>query len=47
MSATDQILHNLQVLRNPAIAAQSLRFFKTGKGEYGEAGQGVWQRLVR
>ncbi|REL25776.1 DNA alkylation repair protein [Thalassotalea euphylliae] len=33
---TDQVLASLQELSNPAIAEHSARFFKTGKGQYGE-----------
>jgi 3-methyladenine DNA glycosylase AlkD len=35
-AVTKQILSRLQDLGDADIAAQSLRFFKTGKGEYGE-----------
>jgi 3-methyladenine DNA glycosylase AlkD len=34
--ATDQILERLQALGDGDIAAHSRKFFKTGKGEYGE-----------
>lgn len=34
-----EISHNLQRLADPAIAQQSQRFFKTGKGDYGEGDQ--------
>ncbi len=33
---SEQIIEHLQLLANPEIAAHSKRFFKTGKGEYGE-----------
>ena len=33
---TDHILMELQKAGDPEIAAHSLRFFKTGRGEYGE-----------
>ena len=33
---TEQIMRRLSELGDPGIAAQSRRFFKTGKGEYGE-----------
>jgi len=36
---TTHILARLQELGDPDIAAQSLRFFKTGSGEYGEGDQ--------
>lgn len=34
-----EISNRLRLLSNPAIAEQSQRFFKTGKGEYGEGDQ--------
>jgi hypothetical protein len=33
---TEQIMRRLRELGDPGIAAQSRRFLKTGKGEYGE-----------
>lgn len=46
MSAmTKQILSRLRDLGDPTIAAQSLRFFKTGPGEYGAGDQFVGIRV--
>lgn len=39
MSNKNQILSRLKQLASPEIAAHSQRFFKTGKGEYGEGDQ--------
>jgi len=44
-TVTEQILHRLSDLGDPAIAAQSQRFFKTGPGEYGEGDRFVGIRV--
>jgi len=37
--STQEIIHHLEKLANPEIAAHSRRFFKTGEGEYGAGDQ--------